>query len=149
MRLYQQIVTKSIRRSKLWKTIKNNSLLFMKNYKYRKIKSTNTLKNITMNHCKNILMSQKQYNFCDKIVNSQTWNKESRHISRNVLIVNEINMLLMLSTKKLNTWNHRNRLRTKCSWTSSSSCQNQRIQRTKKHIMRYLWWLIVWPSIAT
>ena len=143
MKFYLQIVVKSIWRSKLCETIKNNSRLFMRNYKYWKIKSMNTLKNITTNHCKIILTLSKQYNFYDRIVNSQIWDKESKHILRNVFIVNKISMSLTLNTTKFNTWNHQNRLETKYSWTSSSNYRNQRIQWMKKHMMRYLWWLIV------
>ena len=138
MRSYSQIVMKSTWRSKLCEMIKNNSQLFMRNYKYRKIKSTNILKNITTNHCKIILTLSRQYNFYDKIVNSQIWGKESRHILRNVLIVKRTNMSFMLNMTKFNTWNHWNRLETKYSWTSSSNYRNQRIRRTRKHMMQYL-----------
>ena len=138
MKFYSQIVTRSTWRSRLCEIIKNNFQLFMKNCKYRKTKSTNILKNITMNHYKGILTLSRQYNFCDKIVNSQIWDKESRRISKNVLIVNKISMRFMLNTKKFNTWNHRNHLEMKCSWTSSSNCRNRRIQRTKKHMIQYL-----------
>ena len=146
---YSQIVMRSTWRSRLCETTKNNFQLFMRNCKYWKTKSTNTLKNITMNHCKIILMLLRQCNFYDKIVNFQICDKGSRHILRNVLIVNKISMSLMLSTRKFNTWNHRNHLETKCSWTSSSNYRNQKIQRMKKRMMQYLWWLIVWSSIVT
>ena len=138
MKFCSQIVMKLIWRSKSCETIKSNFQLFMKNYKYRKTKSTNALKNITTNHCKIILTLQKRYNFYDEIVNFQIWGKKSKHISRNVLIVKRINMSLMLNMKKFNTWNHRKHLETKCSWTLSLNYRNQRIQRMRKHMMQYL-----------
>ena len=101
MKPCSQIIMRSMWRSRLCETITNNFQLFMGNYKYRKTKSTNISRNITMNHCKSILTLQKSFNFYDKIVNSRIWGKESRHISKNALIVNKISMPFMLNTRKI------------------------------------------------
>ena len=138
MKLYLQIVMRLTWRSRLCETIKNNFQLFMRNCKYRKTKSTIIFENITMNRCKVIRVLSRQYNFCDKIINFQKWSKESRYISKNVLIVKGTSMSFMLNTTKFNIWNHRNHFETKYSWTSSSNCWNQEIRRMKKHMTQYL-----------
>ena len=54
-------------------------------------------------------MYSKRFNFYDKHVDFSTYDNMSKHISKNALIVKEINITHMLNTTKFNIKNYRNR----------------------------------------
>ena len=102
--------------------IKKNDFIF------QTTKSTKSSKIITINHCKNIQIYSKRYNFYDKLSIFLICDNMSKHIFENVLIVKKINMSHMRNTTKYNIKNHQNRHEMKSRWILSRNYLNLKTQ---------------------